>query len=136
MSLMLASSTNTMSAVFPAVLSRVSRALLLRFVLWDMMRRVAADESYLFISGHGGIVDRVRFGGDRVGWGSSSCFLPCCTDDSGLDWAVRVVGGVEGISVACFDAVGALVGGVVAGAAASCGAIYTGVIVSGVGTGV
>jgi hypothetical protein len=125
-----------MSAIFPAVLSRVSRALLLRFVLWDTMQRVATDESYLFISGHGGIVDRVHFSGDGVGWGSSSCFLPCCMDDGGLDWAVRVVGSMEGISVACLDAVGAFVGGVVAGTAASCGAIYIGMIVSGVGTGI
>jgi hypothetical protein len=123
-----------MSAVFPAVLSRVSRALLLRFVLWDMMQRVTTDESYLFISGHGGIVDRVRFGRDSVRWGSSSRFLPCCADDGSLDWTVRVVGSMEGISVAYLDVVGTLVGSVVAGAATCCGAVYIGVIVSGVGT--
>jgi hypothetical protein len=100
------------------------------------MWRVAADELYLFISSHGSIIDRVCFGGDGVGWGSSSRFLPCCMDDGSLDWAVRVVGSVEGISVACLDAVGILVGGVVAGVATSCGAIYTGVIISGVGTGI
>jgi hypothetical protein len=99
------------------------------------MQRVATDKSYLFISGHGGIVDRVRFSVDGVGWGSSCHFLPCCMDDGGLDWAVRVVGGVEGISMACLDVVGTFVYGVVAGAAVSCGAIYTGMIVSGVGTG-
>jgi hypothetical protein len=119
-----------MSAVFPAVLSRVSRALLLRFILWDMMQRVTADESYLFIGGHGGIIDQVCFGGDGVGWGGSSHFLPCCTDDGGLDWAVRVVGIMEGIGVTCLGAVCTLVGGVVAGAAASRGAVYVGVVVS------
>jgi hypothetical protein len=55
-------------------------------------------------------------------------------DDGGLDWVVRVVGCMEGISMACLDTVGILVGGVVVGAATSCGAIYRGVIVSGVGT--
>jgi hypothetical protein len=104
-------------------------------MLWDIMQRVTADESYLFISGHGSIVDQVHFRRDGVGWGSSSHFLPCCIDDGGLDWAVRVVGSMEGISMACLNAVGIFVGGVVAGVAASCGVIYTGVIVSRVGTG-
>jgi hypothetical protein len=108
---------------FPCCIEQGFEGVLLQFVLWDMMQRVAADESYLFISGHGGIIDGVRFGGDGVGWGSSSRFLPCCMDDGGLDSAVRVVGGMEGISVACLDAVSAFVGGVVVGAAASCGAI-------------
>jgi hypothetical protein len=42
---------------------------------------------------------------------------------------------MEGISIACLNAVGILVGGVVVGVAAPCGAVYIGVIVSGVGTG-
>jgi hypothetical protein len=56
-------------------------------------------------------------------------------NDGSLDWAVRVVGGMEGISIACLNTVGTFVGGVVAGMATSYRAIYIGVIVSGVGTG-
>jgi hypothetical protein len=55
-----------MSILDPAEFSSVVSAVALRFVLCDTMRRVAADESYLFISGHGGVGDGVYFGGDGV----------------------------------------------------------------------
>jgi hypothetical protein len=95
-----------------------------------MMWRVTADESYLFIGGYGDIIDQVCFGGDRVGLGGSSHFLPYCIDNGSLDWAVRVVGGIDSISVTCLGAVYILVDSVVAGMAASHRVVYICMVVS------
>jgi hypothetical protein len=60
----LTSCTSTMSVVGPAVFSSVVRAVVLRFMLWDMIRIVATDELYLFITSHGSVSDKVSFSRD------------------------------------------------------------------------
>jgi hypothetical protein len=96
----LTSCTSTMSVVGPAVFRSVVRAVVLRFVLWDITQRVAADELYLFISGHGSVDDKVGFGGDVFeGDCLRSWFLPgfsYCVDFNG---ASGVVCGVLGVGV-------------------------------------
>jgi hypothetical protein len=96
----LTSCTSTMSVVGLAVVSSVIRAVVLRFVLWDTIRRVAADELYLFITGHGSVGDKGGFGGDVFeGDCLRSCFLPgfsYCVDFNG---ASGVVCGVLGVGV-------------------------------------
>jgi hypothetical protein len=96
----LTSCMSTMSVVGPAVFSSVVRVVALRFVLWDTIRRVAADDLYLFISGHGSVSDRVGFGRDVFqGDCLRSCFLPgfsYCVDFNG---ASGVVCGVLGVGM-------------------------------------
>jgi hypothetical protein len=96
----LTSCMSTMSVVGPAVFSSVVRAVVLRLVLWNTIRRVAADELCLFISGHGSVSDKVSFGRDVFeGDYLRSCFLPgflYCVDFNG---ASGVVCGMLGVGV-------------------------------------
>jgi hypothetical protein len=96
----LTSCMSTMSVVGPAVFSSVVRAVVLRFVLWDIIRMVATDELYLFISGHGSIGDKVSFGGDIFkGDCLWLCFLPGLSYYVDFNGASSVVCGMLGISV-------------------------------------
>jgi hypothetical protein len=96
----LTSCMSTMSVVGSAVFSSVVRAVVLRFVLWDTIRRVAADDLYLFISGHGSVGDKVGFGGDVFeGDCLRSSFLPGFSYCVDLNGASGVVCGVLGVGV-------------------------------------
>jgi hypothetical protein len=98
----LTSCTSTMSVVGPAVFSSIVRAVVLRFMLWDMIRMVATDELYLFISSHSSVGDKVDFGGDAFeGDCLRSCFLPgfsYCVDFNGVS---GVVCGMLGVGMSC-----------------------------------
>jgi hypothetical protein len=88
----LTSCMSTMSVVGPAVFSSIVRVVVLRFVLWDMIWMVAADELYLFISSHGSVSDKVGFGRDVFeGDCLRSCFLlgfSYCVDFNGASGVV------------------------------------------------
>jgi hypothetical protein len=130
----LTSCISTMSVVGPAVFSSVVRAVVLRFMLWDMIRMVAADELYLFISGHGSVSDKVGFGGDVFeGDCLRSCFLlgfSYCIDFNG---ASGVVCGMLGVGVSCGCTVRTLVLRVDALAAFHSGTFGALVVFGGVG---
>jgi hypothetical protein len=88
----LTSCMSTMSVVGPAMFSSIVRVVVLRFVLWDMIWIVTADELYLFISSHGSVGDKVGFGRDVFeGDCLRSCFLPgfsYCIDFNGASGVV------------------------------------------------
>ena len=127
-SLTFTSLTRMMSVVSLAVFSSVVRAVVLRFVLWDTMRRVAADEFCLFIGGYGGIGNGVGFGGDVVVRGVGAGFEPCLSDDSYFHCAFSAVRCVLGVSMSSCYAVRASVNGMDALPALLLGAFSTEVV--------
>jgi hypothetical protein len=100
----LTSCMSTMSVVGPTVFSSIVSAVVLRFMLWNMIRIVAADELYLFISGHSSVSDKVSFGGDVFeGDYLQSCFLlgfSYCIDFHGASGVICSMLGV-GVSCSC-----------------------------------
>jgi hypothetical protein len=132
----LTSCMSTMSVVGPAVFSSIVRAVVLRFMLWDTIRTVAADDLYLFISGHGSVGDKVGFGGNVFeGDCLRSCYLPgfsYCVDFNG---ASGVVCGALGVGVSHGCIVGTLVLRVDALAAFHSGTFGALVVFSGVSGG-
>jgi succinate-acetate transporter protein len=100
MSVILASCTNMMSVVFPAMFSRVSRAFILLFMLCDMMHRVAADDVLLCISGYVGVI------GVCLSWGCHLCSLLCFLDNCYFHRASRIIRCIGIVSMAGSGAVG------------------------------
>jgi hypothetical protein len=132
----LTSCMSTMSVVGPAVFSSVVRVVVQRFVLWDMIRMVTADELYLFISGHGSVGNKVSFSRDMFeGDCLRSCFLPgfsYCVDFNGVS---GIVYGMLGVGVGCGCTVHILVLYADALAAFHSGIFGTLVVFGGVGGG-
>jgi hypothetical protein len=100
-SVILASYTNIISVVFPALFSRVLRAFVLLFVLCDMMHRVTADDVLLCISGYVGVV------GVCLSWGYHLYSLPCLLDNRCFHRGWRVIRRRGMVSMAGGRAVGA-----------------------------
>jgi hypothetical protein len=101
-SFMLTSCMSTMSVVGPAVFSSIVGAVVLRFVLWDTIQRVTADELYLFISGYGSVSDKVGLGRDVFeGDCLQSCFVPGFSYCIDFNEASGVVCGMLGVSISC-----------------------------------
>jgi hypothetical protein len=94
MLVILASYTNMISVVFPAVFSRVLRTFIHLLVLCDTMPRVTADDVLLCISSHVGIV------GVCLSWGCRLCLLPCFLDNRCFHRASRVICHMGMVSVA------------------------------------